>query len=260
MSSKVPLPAGTTLGKSFEYGLDINVGTFEAKVWQPFRRISGFLPSPTPQTQDAQTYDDLGAPNSDVTGWSINHAFNAQVNRSVTTGLYLPEVEAVNARTDPDAKGEAAVIEARWYHKPEIGAPNPNDAGQGFFTVSTTRQNSGPNGEIEVMSVSLTGKGTYDKIVNPFVGWGVTTPVISTVSAASPATNPAGTGKQVTITGRNLLGATAVTFKAIPASSFAVVSSTTIVAVLPSDTAGTIAVVVTTAAGVSPAVNYTRAA
>lgn len=260
MSSTVPLPAGTTLGKSFEYGIDINVGTLAAKVWQPFRRISGFQPSPTPTTQDAQTYDDLGAANVDVTGWSISHAFNAQVNRSVTTGLYLPEVEAVLARTNPDAKGESAVIEARWYHKPESGAANPNDAGQGFFTVSTTRQNSGPNGEIEVLSVSLTGKGTYDKIANPFAGWTVTTPSISSVSAASPAVNPAGTGKQVTITGLNLTGATAVTFKAIAASSFAVISSTTIVAVLPTDTAGTVPVVVTTPAGVSAAVNYTRAA
>ena len=25
MSNRVPLPAGTTLGKSFEYGLDINL-------------------------------------------------------------------------------------------------------------------------------------------------------------------------------------------------------------------------------------------
>ncbi|TFD47570.1 hypothetical protein E3T46_17395 [Cryobacterium sp. Hh11] len=260
MSSKVPLPAGTTLGKSFEYGIDVNLGTYDVPSWQPVRRISGFQPSPTPQTQDAQTYDDLGAPNSDVTGWSINHAFNAQVNRSITTGLYLPEIEAVLARTDPDAKGEYAVLDARWYHKPESGAANPKDAGRGFFTVATTRQNSGPNGEIEVLSITLTGKGPYDKITNPFAGWTVTAPSISSVSASSPGTNPAGTGKQVTITGLNLTGATAVTFKAIAASSFAVVSSTTIVAVLPSDVAGTVAVVVTTPAGVSAAVNYTRAA
>jgi hypothetical protein len=260
MASKVPLPAGSTLGKSFEYGIDVNLGTYDVPVWQPVRRISGFQPSPTPTTQDAQTYDDLGAANQDVTGWSINHSFNAQVNRSITTGLYLPEVEAVLARTGPESKGESAVLDARWYHKPESGAPNPNDAGRGFFTVSTTRQNSGPNGEIEVLSITLTGKGPYDKIVNPFAGWAVTGPTLSSVSAASPATNPAGTGKQVTITGVNLTGATAVTFKAIAASSFAVISSTTIVAVLPSDTAGTVAVVVTTPAGVSAALNYTRAA
>ncbi|TFD09823.1 hypothetical protein E3T26_14440 [Cryobacterium sp. TMT1-21] len=260
MSSKVPLPAGTTLGKSFEYGLDVNLGTEAVPVWQPVRRISGFQPSPTPTTQDAQTYDDLGAANSDVTGWSIALAFNVQVNRAITTGLYLPEIEAILARTKPTAKGEAAVLDVRWYHKPESGAPNPTDAGRGFTTVSYSRQNTGPNGEIEVLSVSLTGKGTYDEIANPFAGWAVTAPVISGVSAASPAVNPAGTGKQVTITGLNLTGATAVTIKAIAVTSFAVVSSTTIIAVLPTDTAGTVPVVVTTPAGVSAAVNYTRAA
>jgi hypothetical protein len=172
--NKVPLPSGTTLGKSFEYGCDINVGTFTEKLWQPFRRISGFQPSPTPQTQDAQTYDDLGAPNNDVTGWSMNLAFNAQVNRSAVTGEYLEEVEAVLARTGPEAIGELAVLEARWYHKPATGTPNPTDAGMGYFTVATTRQNTGPNGEIEVLAITLTGKGEYEKITNPFTGWAET--------------------------------------------------------------------------------------
>lgn len=171
MNNKVPLPTGTTLGKSFEYGCDINVGTFDAKVWQPFRRISGFQPTPTPQTQDAQTYDDLGSPNNDVTGWAMNLAFNAQVNRNVTTGEYLAEVEAVLTRTGPGAIGEDAVLEARWYHKPASGKANPKDAGQGFFTVATTRSATGPNGEIEVLAITLTGKGEYEKIVNPFTGW-----------------------------------------------------------------------------------------
>jgi hypothetical protein len=171
MASKVPLPAGTVLGKSFEYGIDVNVGTFDAPIWQPCRRISGFAPTFTPTTQDAQTYDDLGAQNSDVTGWSFAIAFNIQVNRLLTTGKFLPEVEALLARTKPNAKGADAVIDTRWYHKPESGTPNPDDAGRGFATVSTTRQNTGPNGEIEQLSVSLTGKGPYEEIANPFTGW-----------------------------------------------------------------------------------------
>jgi len=171
MSARVPLPAGTTVGKSYEYGLDVNVGTADAPEWQPVRRISGFQPTPTPTTQDAQTYDDLGAANSDVTGWSWTLAFNAQVNRSLTTGEYLPEIEALLARTRPSAKGEGAVIEARWYHKPEAGKPNPNDAGQGVATVAYSRQNTGPGGEIEVLAFTLTGKGPAEEIPNPFTGW-----------------------------------------------------------------------------------------
>ena len=170
MSNAVPLPAGTTLGKSFEYGIDVNLGTYDVPVWQPFRRISGFQPSPTPTMQDGRPYAGGGAQNMRVIGWSMNIAFNSQVNRSMTTGEYLPEVEAVLARTGPTAIGELAVLDARWYHRPETGAPNPSDAGQGLFTVVATRQNSGPNGELEILAITLTGKGEYEKIVNPFPG------------------------------------------------------------------------------------------
>ena len=258
MSNAVPLPAGTTLGKSFEYGLDVNLGTYESPNWQPVRRMSGYQPTYTPTTQDAQTYDDLGAQNSDVTGWSHAHAFNVQVNRSITTGEYLPEVEAIRARTLPSAKGAAAVLDVRWYHKPETGEPNPSDAGRGYVTVSYTRQNTGPNGEIEVWSVSLTGKGPYEVIENPFAGWDVAAPSISTVTAAPPATNPAASGEQVIITGVNFTGTTGVTIDSIAMDSFTAISSTTIVAVLPTDDAGTVDVVVTTPEGASAALAYTR--
>lgn len=252
--NKVPLPAGATLGKSFEYGLDLNLGPTLAPFWQAFRRISGFQPTPTPTSQDAQTYDDRGAPNNDITGWSINLAFIAQVNRILSTGLYLPEVEAILARTGPESTGELAVIEARWYHKPALGAPNPTDAGQGFFTVSAQRQNTGPAGEIEQLAITLTGKGEYWKIANPFVGWDVDS--IPTVSGVTPA--GAMSNEIVTITGSGLVEATAVTFDGIPAVDFLALNGATIVATLPEDTAGPVPVVVTTPAGVATAFTYTR--
>lgn len=254
MNNQVPLPAGTTIGKSFEYGLDVNLGTFAVPIFQPFRRISGFQPTPTPTTQDAQTYDDLGAQNQDVTGWSWAIAFNAQVNRSLTTGLYLPEVEYLLARTKPGAKSELAVADVRWYHKPEVGTPNPTDAGRGQCTVAYTRQNTGPGGEIETLAFTLTGKGPYEEIANPFAGWAATAPVITSVTEPGQ-----GTGELVTITGSGFLGTTAVTFDAIAASDFEVVSSTTILAVLPADAAGTVPVQVTTPAG-SDSIDYERAA
>jgi hypothetical protein len=255
MSNAVPLPAGSTLGKSFEYGIDVNLGTSAVPSWQPVRRISGFNPTPTPTTQDAQTYDDLGAQNNDVTGWSFGLAFNVQVNRSLTTGLYLPEVEAILARTKPSAKGELAVLEVRWYHKPELGTPNPTDAGRGLATVAVTRQNTGPNGEIEVLSVTLTGKGPYDEIANPFTGWDLTAPVIGSVTPEG-----AGDGDLVTITGTGFLGATAVSIDALPVTEFTVVNAASIIAVVPIGDAGDAPVVVTTPAGASAPFSFTRGA
>ena len=254
MSNAVTLPAGSTLGKSFEYGIDVNLGTYNAPAWQPVRRISGFQPAPTPNTQDAQTYDDMGAANLDVTAWSFALAFNVQVNRSITTGLYLTEIEAILARTKPNSKGESAVLDVRWYHKPESGEPNPNDAGRGFTTVSYTRQNIGPNGEIEVLSVSLTGKGAYDEIVNPFSGWGAAVPTITSITPTGKSI-----GDQVTINGTGFTGVTQLKFDAIvlDVDTYTVVGSSTIIATIPPLAAGIEPVTITNATGISTSVNYT---
>ena len=254
MSNTVTLPAGSTLGKSFEYGLDVNLGTTSSPVWQSFRRISGFQPTPTPIVQDAQTYDDKGAPNSDVTAWSMNLTFNALVNRNVSTGFYLSEIEAVLARTGPDAIGELAVLEARWYHKPAVGTPNPTDAGQGFFTVAPVRQNTGPGGEIEVIAITLTGKGEYENIVNPFPTPAAAVPTITSITPTGKSI-----GDQVTITGTGFIGVTVVKFDAIVLNvdTYTVVSASTIVATIPPLSAGVEPVTVTNATGVSAATNYT---
>jgi len=83
-------------------------------------------------------------------------------------------------------------------------------------------------------------------------------PVIDTVTAAG--TNPAGTGDMVIITGVNFAGATGVTIDSIAMTEFDVFDSTTIYAILPSDTAGAVNVVVTTPVGASAAESYTRGA
>lgn len=248
----VPLPAGTTLGKSFEYGLDINLGTTASPSYQPVRRMSAWAPSYPATTQDQATYDDLGSTNEAVTARSFATTFTVQANRSLTTGLYLPEIEALLAAAK--ATGESAVVDVRWYHKPEVGTPNPNDAGQAFCRVDMTRQNTG-NAEVEVYSVTLTGQGPFTSIANPFAGWDVTAPVL-----ASVAPEGAAEGELVTLTGTGLLGATAVTFDAVPAADFVVANAATIIAAVPAGSAGEVDVVVTTPGGTSNAVAYTRGA
>lgn len=252
MSNRVPLPAGTVLGKSYEYGLDVNLGTYAEPVWQPFRRISGYQPSYPGTTTDVSSYDDLGSPNEDITGRGFATSFTALCNRSLSTGLYLPEMEKVMAAAK--AKGEGAVLDVRFYHKPEIGTPNPNDAGRAFVTVEITRSNTDNQG-IETKSIALTGKGEYTPIPNPFAGWDVTAPVISGVTPEGEVT-----GGLITIVGAGLLGATSVTFDTIPATDYEVIDNATIIAVLPSDTAGPVPVVVTTAGGVSPSFTFNRGA
>jgi hypothetical protein len=72
-----------------------------------------------------------------------------------------------------------------------------------------------------------------------------------TVTAASPTSGPAAGGTQVTITGTNLNGATAVKFGSTAATSFTVISATQITATSPAGSAGTVDITVTTPYGTS---------
>ncbi len=74
---------------------------------------------------------------------------------------------------------------------------------------------------------------------------------IPTVTSVAPNTGPTAGGTSVTITGLNLLGASAVKFGNAPAASFTVESASSIKATAPAGT-GTVDVTVTTESGTSP--------
>lgn len=253
MPAAPTLPAGSTTGFSYEYGVDANLGTVAEPSWQSIRRITEVAPTSEPVRQSAQTYDDFGAERSEISARSVTLTFQVLMTRSTSTGLYTPEVEALLARARPDAIGVAAVIEARWYHKPATGTANPTDAGQGFFAVSASRTNIGADGASEFKTFTLSGQGTATPIANPFAGWAVTSPVITSAAPAG-----ASTGQLVTLQGRHFAGATAVTIDGT-AADFAVVGDGTLVVALPTGSAGSVPIIVTTPGGASAALSYTRA-
>ncbi|MGW8973046.1 IPT/TIG domain-containing protein [Streptomyces platensis] len=82
----------------------------------------------------------------------------------------------------------------------------------------------------------------------------VSPPVLAGVT---PPSGPLSGGNTVTLTGTNLVEATAVRFGATPATSFTVVSDTQITAVVPAGSAGLSSVTVTTVGGTSNPVSYT---
>lgn len=252
MNARVPLPAGTTLGKSFEYGVDINLGLPGTPSWQSARRISAFAPTFPETTEGVTSYDDLGASNDEVTGRSVAISFTIQGNRSLTTGLYLPELEALLAAAK--SKGDAAVVDGRWYHKPEFGAPNPNDAGRASFRVSATRQNTG-DAQNEVYAITLTGKGEFQKIPNPFTGWGATAPQVAGVTPLG-----AGTGELVVANGAGLLSPTGITVDGIPVDELVSMTAGSVAFIMPAGDAGDVPIVVTTPGGVSTPFTYLRGA
>jgi hypothetical protein len=256
MTTTHTVPAGTTLGKSYERGQQIDLGyPGGPENWVDVRRMSDFKPTPTPITKPAQTYDDLGSPNESKTGESVATSFSVLGNRSATTGKYLPEVQKLVDATRPSAKGEDAVVRMRYFHKPEIGTPDPDEAFEYLATVAYAPQNVGAEGDVERLDFTLTGQGPRIEITNPFAGWGAVAP-----KAASAAPSGAAAGELVRITGSGFVGATGVKFGATNAGDFEVLGGSTIVAIVPAGTAGSAAITVTTPGGTSPALPYTRGA
>ena len=78
-----------------------------------------------------------------------------------------------------------------------------------------------------------------------------TTPVKPVVSALNPTSGPTSGGDTITITGTNLLHPTAVMFGTLAATNVIGVNSTTITAVDPAESVGTVDVTVSTAGGTS---------
>ncbi|HWX45481.1 MAG TPA: IPT/TIG domain-containing protein, partial [Solirubrobacteraceae bacterium] len=79
-----------------------------------------------------------------------------------------------------------------------------------------------------------------------------------TVTGVTPHHGPSAGGTLVRIEGTNLTGATAVDFGLTPATSFRVNSATSITAVSPAGTAGTVDVTVTTSGGTSAITPHDR--
>ncbi|WP_407316634.1 IPT/TIG domain-containing protein [Isoptericola halotolerans] len=241
------LPAGSSLGKSYEYGVDLDLGTSGSPLWQAIRRIFNVQPTMTPITQDAQTYDDKGSPNADVSAWSWVLSLSVYVNRA--NGVLPAELLALQERYG-DAIAEAAKIGARWYHKPADGTtPDPREAFQGVGTVAIVRGNIDPTGANERWDVTITGTGPAERIENPFDRWADDDDV-PTITSATPSGGAA--GDLATINGSGFGGTTDVTIDATPVDAFTVISSSTIVATIPAGiTAGNVPIVVTNANGAS---------
>ncbi|WAP57756.1 IPT/TIG domain-containing protein [Streptomyces sp. S465] len=121
-----------------------------------------------------------------------------------------------------------------------------------FTVVSATRITAvAPPGSGTVLITVTTPGGTSNGVAYSYTA----TPVPS-LTGVSPAQGPASGGTTVTLTGGNLLGATAVRFGAVSASSFTVVSATQITAVAPPGS-GTVQVTVVTPGGTSNGVAFT---
>ncbi|WNE98318.1 IPT/TIG domain-containing protein [Streptomyces luomodiensis] len=119
-----------------------------------------------------------------------------------------------------------------------------------FTVVSATQINAvAPPGTAGPVQITVTGPGgTSNGVTYFYVG-------VPSLTGASPVQGPTSGGTTVTLTGTNFLGAAAVRFGAVSASSFTVVSATQITAVAPPGS-GTVQITVVTPGGTSNGVPY----
>src|ERR1019366_4614172 len=113
-------------------------------------------------------------------------------------------------------------------------------------TTLTAVSPAGSSGSVDV--TVTTPAGTSATSAADTFTYGAPSP---TVSSVSPNTGSTAGGTSVTVTGSGFSGATAVKFGSIAAVSFSVASSTTLTAVSPAGSSGSVDVTVTTLAGTS---------
>ncbi|MFB6717523.1 IPT/TIG domain-containing protein, partial [Streptomyces sp. NPDC056237] len=126
------------------------------------------------------------------------------------------------------------------------------NAASSFTVVSPTQLTaSAPTGGPGPVAVTVTTPaGTSTQAVSYYY---LGAPVLNAISAGS---GQVAGGNSVTLTGTNLLQATAVRFGATAATTYSVISATEIRAVVPPGAAGTTPVTVTTPGGTSNSVTY----
>lgn len=208
-------------------------------------------PKITPNKVDSTDVDTDGFTSSEITlqSGSLVVKFNSLIN-SGTPDPAQELVEACVAEFGDDAR-----LYVRYYD---------NDGGtRGYTARAIVEVEYSKTGvpDLREVTVTFTFDGTITKLTSGQIATAIADDEDPVVISATPSA--VAVSGIVKITGQHLLGATGgtgVKFGATNATSYIVVSDTVIVAVMPAGSAGSAAVTVTTPAGTSNALAYTRGA
>jgi len=218
----------------------------DGSTWVQLKGITDVQPTINPTKQDASTYDNAGWSSTEITiqNWSLV----VKVNRvSNVSNVLDPGQQLLIARIGQF--GTAARIFVRWYDN----QGRSDQSWSGFAVVEMSNSKTGV-ADLDEDQFTLTGDGVLSPITNPYAPTSV--PIILTATPSGVAT-----GGQVWISGQNFTGTVATTgvkFGGVNATSWIVLSDSTIVAVMPAGSAGAAAILVTNATGASASFAYTR--
>lgn len=223
----------------------VDVSTDDVNYVQ-IKGVNDYNPQVANTEADASAYDTDGWGSTEITlkNWS------ASVKTFVRTeaGVLDPGIKL--CRDTQLAFGDQARLWVRSYDR-----NTGKEARKGRAIVTYNRSKSGVT-DLDEVQIDFKGDGALVDIAD--VAITVPAPVVLSATPSGAAA-----GAQVTITGANFVGVlttTGVKFGATNATSWTVVSANTIVAIVPTGTAGSAPITVTNATGASNAFPYTRGA
>ena len=171
---------------------------------------------------------------------------------TAATSTPPPVVTSLSSSGGPTAGGQGVNIRGSGF----TGA-TAVDFGTAAATFTVTNDGliaaTAPPGAAGAVHVTVIANGQTSQTSTADVYTYVAAP---TLSGVSPLNGPAAGGQQVTLSGANLTGASAVSFGGTPASVFTVVNAMTVTATTPGHAAGAVDLKVTTPGGTSNAVTY----
>jgi hypothetical protein len=187
----------------------------------------------------------------DVTVTTAGGASATSSMDQFTYAVAPPTVTALSPNAGPTSGGTSVTISGTNFSEAssvKFGGTNATSFAVNSETSITALSPAEPAVTVDV--TVTTPEGT--SVINVGDRFGYTP--VPTITKLKPASGSAGGGTPVSITGTNLGPASAVKFGSVPAASFTVNSATSISAVSPEETAGTVDVTVTTPGGTSAVV------
>jgi hypothetical protein len=215
--------------------------------WIKLGAINDFAPTENPTTQPADTYDTNGfnAFEKTMTGWKLVAKFFMPTTASVPSDPGQAILQATRFQF-----GTAARAYVRWYDR-----NGGTEAYSGLALVDWNQSKTSVP-DIAEVTATLTGDGVLTQISNPYASTAV--PVITSVTPSGQTVT-----NLITITGGGFIGTvptSGVTVGGVNSTGWTVVSDNTIIAKIPTGSAGSAPIIVTNAIGASASFAYTRGA
>jgi len=233
-------PTDGTPGNAFELGLDVFIGAG----WFNIPDITALNPQPQAQTRNRSSYAAKGQPRPNTYARGMTLGVNVEVVRD-ETGQYQDELQYLldkAALLNDDNK-----VRVRWFDT--LGA---DYAYEMTATIEHSRPNTGDQ-DAGWFGFTFTATSTPEKVPNPVLD-------DADPALASAAPSGADATERVLVTGIGLTGATGVTIGGTAGTGVVVHDDRHLSFVVPAGSAGSAPIIVTTPAGSSAALPYTRGA